>query len=362
MNLTRHLIAVLGIILLFCISWGADAQTRPAEGNIDTDILALRNTAIPDFRWHYDDYLQYAPAAVMLGVKAAGYEGQSSWGRMLVADAFSTAAMAIAVNGVKYSVKRLRPDNSRRNSFPSGHTATAFMTATMLHKEYGWKSPWFSIGGYTAAAVTGVSRIMNNRHWMSDVVAGAALGIGAVELGYFLTDLIFKEKGLNSAWQDPKFFYDYSQKHYVAELMFGRRYILGAEGMKEMGSLPLRGSMTAVSTDIPFIAGVGMTMRASASSMIYDSGLASNLYGVLAGGYWNFNFARILELQVKAMAGCAWFQTRTGVDLTAGVGLSLITSNNFKIKAFADLESISISRNQPWINSIVVGYTAGWFW
>ena len=51
------------------------------------------------------------------------------------------ALMATAVNSLKYSCKVMRPDGSTRNSFPSGHTATAFMAATMLHKEYGHLSP-----------------------------------------------------------------------------------------------------------------------------------------------------------------------------------------------------------------------------
>ena len=88
----------------------ANAQSAPPKQNIDTDIRALRNEAMPSFRWHYDDYLQYAPAGVLIGLKAGGYESRSSWGRMLVSDAFSAAIMAAAVNGVKYSVKRLRPD------------------------------------------------------------------------------------------------------------------------------------------------------------------------------------------------------------------------------------------------------------
>lgn len=54
----------------------AEAQRQ----SIDTDILALRNAAVPSFNWHYDDYLQYGPAGVMLGLKAFGYEGRSSWG------------------------------------------------------------------------------------------------------------------------------------------------------------------------------------------------------------------------------------------------------------------------------------------
>lgn len=65
----------------------------------------------------------------------------------------------------------------------------------MLHKEYGHRSPWYSIGGYTVATVTGVTRQLNNRHWMSDIMVGAGIGILATELGYFLADLIFKDKG-----------------------------------------------------------------------------------------------------------------------------------------------------------------------
>lgn len=187
---------IISFMLLACLGNSVFAQTANTDIVLDKGIWELRNNVIPDFHYRYDDYLQYAPAAVMVGMKAFGYQSRSSWGRMLVSDAFSVALMAGTVNGIKYSVDRLRPDGSRYNSFPSGHTATAFMTATMLHKEYGWRSPWFSIGGYTAAAITGVSRICNNRHWLSDVVAGAAVGIGAVHLGYYITDLIFKEKHL----------------------------------------------------------------------------------------------------------------------------------------------------------------------
>lgn len=162
----------------------------------DTDFRRLRNGYVRSFHHDYDDYLQYAPAALLVGMKVCGVESRSSWGRMLVSDAFSAGLMAAAVNSLKYSFRVMRPDGSTRNSFPSGHTATAFMTATMLHKEYGHRSLWYSIGGYTLATLTGVTRQLNNRHWMSDVMVGAGIGILATEFGYFLADLIFKEKGL----------------------------------------------------------------------------------------------------------------------------------------------------------------------
>lgn len=377
------------IALAMTLAFAAQAQ-EDFRHSIDTDLHALRNCVVPGFHYSYDDYLQYAPAALTLGLKACGYESRSGWGRMIVSDAFSAAIMAGAVNGLKYSVGRLRPDGSRRNSFPSGHTATAFMTATMLHKEYGWRSPWFSIGGYTAAAVTGISRILNNRHWLSDVIAGGAIGIGSVHLGYFITDCIFKEKGLYDGYVDPEFYYNPAEKHYVAELVFGRRFILGGAGYKAAGTLPVRGSLAGLSADVPLAPGTGLTARASSSSLTFESSEVIPLYSTMAGGFYNFHFAKILELQVKAMAGYAWSgrgyldsemvdmtdgtaggevtdrvrvpSLGAGVALGAGVGLSLITDNNFKIKAFADLESMSLDNTQPWLSTLVLGFSTAWFW
>lgn len=149
------------------------------------------------FKSEVDNYTQFSPYAVLVGCKLAGYEGRSNWGRLAVSTAFSNIAMAGIVNSMKYSVKEMRPDNSTRNSFPSGHTATVFTAATILHKEYGLtRSPWFSIGGYAVATTTGVMRVLNNRHWISDVMAGAGIGILSTELGYFAADLIFRNKGI----------------------------------------------------------------------------------------------------------------------------------------------------------------------
>jgi hypothetical protein len=320
---------------------------------VDRGIYDIRMSTIPDFRYRYDDYLQYSPAALMIGLKALGYESRSSWGRMMVSSAFSTASVATFVNSIKYSVKRLRPDNSRHNSFPSGHTATAFMAATLLHKEYGWRSPWFSIGGYTAAALTGVSRIMNNKHWATDVLGGAIVGIGATHLGYLLTDLIYKEKGLNSSYYESDFFYDPEVRHYAAELMLGQRYMLG-DGSKS--------AFIGVAGDIGIAEGAGLSARAIVSSRAMEP-----LYNFSIGGHWNYCFSKRLELQPHALAGYAVAEGQggkrlTGVSLTAGAGLSMITDNNFKIKAFADYETMGFRDISTRDQSIMLGFSAAWFW
>lgn len=366
----RHSAYILTFIFL-TVAGAARAQTMPERYSFDTDIHAIRHACIPGFHNSFDDYLQYAPAGLAVGLKAAGYESRSSWTRMLVSDAFSVGIMAATVNGIKYTVSRPRPDGSRNNSFPSGHTATAFMSASILHKEYGWRSPWFSIGGYTAAALTGVSRLMNNKHWMTDVMAGAAIGIGSVHLGYYLADILFKKKGLSDIYDPAGFCYNPSEKHYVAELIFGHRHIIGYEGMKDMGTMPLRGGLVGLSADIPVKPGIGATARISANSLIWSGNRSSEMYSTLAGGYWNLHILKRLEFQAHAMAGYAWVPSKSqevgtsfsgGADLAAGISLSLLLDSNFKVKAFADFESFSLSRTAPWMNSVVLGWSSAWFW
>ena len=150
-----------------------------------------------NFHSEIDNYTQFSGIALTAGLKLAGVEGRSSWPRLFASSLASYAVMAGFVNGIKYTASELRPDESTRNSWPSGHTATAFVGATILHKEYGLtRSPWYSIAGYSLATATGVMRVLNNRHWISDVLSGAGIGILSTELAYGICDLLFKERGL----------------------------------------------------------------------------------------------------------------------------------------------------------------------
>lgn len=169
------------------------------------EFRTLRNRFEPNFHKKYDNYTQYAPLAATWVLKAAGVKGRSNWGELAVSNAFSGLFMAGLVNGIKYTVKEKRPDNTSNNSFPSGHTATAFMCATILHKEYGNISPWYSISGYTLAGLTGITRQLNNRHWISDVLAGAGIGILSADLGYFLSDLLVKSKNKHVSFSNAAY-------------------------------------------------------------------------------------------------------------------------------------------------------------
>lgn len=114
-----------------------------------------------------------APAA--MGLFAAGRFSHSTQFRAFSYD----ATQALIVNGVytnifKKVVHRERPDGSDALSFPSGHTSSAFALATVAEKHYGWK---VGVPSYLAASAIGFSRISNNRHYLSDVLAGATLGV-----------------------------------------------------------------------------------------------------------------------------------------------------------------------------------------
>jgi len=156
-----------------------------------------KHSLVTKFKTGIDDYTQFFGPAAVVGLKLGGYEGRSDWPRLLASAGMGYGIMALFVNTIKHTAKEMRPDGSTANSWPSGHTATAFVGATLLHKEYGLtRSPWFSVAGYGVATATGVMRVLNNRHWISDVLSGAGLGILSGELGYAICDLLFKGKGL----------------------------------------------------------------------------------------------------------------------------------------------------------------------
>ena len=167
---------------------------------------------LPGFEAKFDDYLQYAPWAAHLVMGAFGVKGVSKnrW-HVLTADALAAVMMAATVKGLKICVNRTRP-NGEEESFPSGHTAKAFMGATLLAHEYGKRSVWIPIAGYTVATVTGVMRVLNNRHYLSDVVVGAAVGILTAELAYWAADAMFKDRKLMKSHRKVKT--DYIIKNY----------------------------------------------------------------------------------------------------------------------------------------------------
>lgn len=149
-------------------------------------------------KFRADDYSQYAPFVVAYGLDFCGVPAKHGLKDRTLIFALSYATMGVLVNAMKWSFREKRPDTEARNSFPSGHTATAFMGASLLYREYRDVSPWIGYAGYAVAAATGYLRIYNNRHYLNDVLAGACVGILSTRLAYWLYPKIFRKSGCRS--------------------------------------------------------------------------------------------------------------------------------------------------------------------
>lgn len=132
----------------------------------------------------FDDWLQYAPMTM--------YQGLALFPRMshahnlrdrLLLHATATLLLASTVNLSKHTISEWRPDESANNSFPSGHTSTAFVGAELTRLEYG---NWAGITAYGIATTVGVMRMYNRRHWFNDLLAGAGIGILSARAAYWL--------------------------------------------------------------------------------------------------------------------------------------------------------------------------------
>ena len=150
-------------------------------------ILILCNVARAQFNEYAvpEKYLQYVPIAVDFAFPLAGVKAEDPLVDRLVAGGVGFLSEAVIVNTLKYTIKEPRPDGSANNSFPSGHSATAFLGAELVRHEYGWG---WGAGAYAVATSVAVLRVCHNRHYWWDTVAGAGVGVLCANIGYWLLD------------------------------------------------------------------------------------------------------------------------------------------------------------------------------
>ena len=338
----------------------------------DDHFRSLRNDYLPRFSRHADDYMQYAPAAIMLGMKAAGVQSRSSWGRMLVSDAFSAILMGSTVHTLKRTTHVERPDGSNKHSFPSGHTATAFMTATMFNKEYGHKSPWVGVGAYGMATATGLMRMANNKHWLSDVLTGAGIGILSTEIGYYLADLIFKEKGMNRFTNEDMF--ERLDKPSFVSLYLGLNIPLSGYDIDEQTEFSTSSGSAAGMEGAyffnPYI-GAGGRFTVSNTSIIVNKDQAeSNTFdaiSVCGGSYFSYPLSSRWLVGSKLLGGYVYYpqlkltdrtnSARGGFSLGSGVSLTFKAKEHYGIRFFLDYNLLpSHSRNSiEYMNMLTLG-------
>jgi membrane-associated phospholipid phosphatase len=113
-------------------------------------------------------------APLALGLFATGRLSRDTRFRAATYDITEALVLSeVYAEVLKRAVSRTRPDLSDHYSFPSGHTSAAFAWATVADAHFG---PKVGIPSYLLATAIGASRLVNNKHYLSDVVAGATLG------------------------------------------------------------------------------------------------------------------------------------------------------------------------------------------
>ncbi|WP_291274403.1 phosphatase PAP2 family protein [Flavobacterium sp.] len=155
-----------------------------------------------DKRFTLDDVTQYMPFLSVYALNNLGVKGKHQFTDRTLILGTAYLIMGATVNILKKTTYEMRPDGSSSNSFPSGHTATAFMGAEFLYQEYKNTSIWYGITGYAIATGTGFFRMYNDRHWLNDIATGAGIGILSTKIAYWLhphiKTLLFKnEKKIN---------------------------------------------------------------------------------------------------------------------------------------------------------------------
>jgi len=142
------------------------------------------NRAFPDFNSNVDDFLLFVPALTMYTADLLKVESKNdvfTQTKILFISAIATNAITF---GLKHATKETRPNGENDLSFPSGHTSNAFMMATVLFHEFKETKPVLAYSGFVFASATGALRVMNNAHWVSDVLVGAGIGIIVTDLVY----------------------------------------------------------------------------------------------------------------------------------------------------------------------------------
>ena len=165
---------------------------KPLQLVVPTTLIAVGAICIhrgifpSENRINIDDYIQYLPVAANFGLGLLGVKGAHPWRERIALTATSYAVMLALSQGLKYTVREQRPDSDARNSFPSGHTATAFTGAELVRREYGNA---YGLAAYGIATAVAFLRVYNHRHWLNDVIGGAGIGLLSVQCAYWLLPL-----------------------------------------------------------------------------------------------------------------------------------------------------------------------------
>jgi membrane-associated phospholipid phosphatase len=155
------------------------------SGQIKHDVVDFRNRNLGGFYTNADDVLAFTPILAAYSLDAFGVPSRNDfWNRSAIL--FKGELMMLGtVSLLKNLTNQTRPDGSNQHSFPSSHTAQAFLAATFLSQEYKHQLPWIPYAAYAVAGTVASIRIGNNKHYISDVLVGAGIGILSQKVSYW---------------------------------------------------------------------------------------------------------------------------------------------------------------------------------
>jgi membrane-associated phospholipid phosphatase len=185
LELKKTIFPVIAIPAALIIA-GSLISGADVEKNWQVDI---RNKVGNDYHNGFDDYVQYFPYAQLYLGDLVGIKAKNHWFDQTKNVFFGGMVTLVLTHALKRGVGKLRPDGSSTHSFSSGHTATAFLGGTILYHEYKESSLLYASSGYFFSTTAGGLRVVNNRHWVSDVLAGAGIGILVGNLIYYIEPL-----------------------------------------------------------------------------------------------------------------------------------------------------------------------------
>lgn len=170
-----------------------------SQESFKNEIVEERNEHFLNFSSHVDDFLQFSPIVAAYSLDAFEVKSKNDLANrtaiLLKGEVMTLGSVFI----IKHLAKETRPDGSNNQSFPSGHTAQAFAAATFLSEEYKDQFPWMPYAAYSVAGSVGIFRMVNNKHYISDVLFGAGLGLLSMKLSYWTHQYKWNKKKRDEA-------------------------------------------------------------------------------------------------------------------------------------------------------------------
>lgn len=149
------------------------------------NVFVSENKNFLAFGGYFEDYTQFSPHLSVYAFEWAGMKPKTDfWNRTAILAKSEIIAFG-SVYILKKIIKKPRPDGSNEFGFPSGHAANVFAGATMLSMEYGENYPWVPYAAYSVASGLSALRVTHQKHYWSDVIFGAGLGILSTKIAYW---------------------------------------------------------------------------------------------------------------------------------------------------------------------------------